>query len=76
MRVIYMLKPSDKVSLGLMTKLPGCNVSEHWASLVKDGVTCPTIFSELSPPNVLIVVRLMLTTTLSHVEWVGGPVRT
>ena len=33
------------------------------------------IFSKLSPPNVLIVVSTMLTTTLSHVEWVGGPVR-
>jgi hypothetical protein len=30
-----MLKPIDKVSFGLMSELPGCNVSERWASLVK-----------------------------------------
>jgi hypothetical protein len=30
-----MLKPTDKVSLGLASKLPGCNVSERGASLVK-----------------------------------------
>ncbi len=30
-----MLKPTDKVSLGLMSELPGCNVSERRASLVK-----------------------------------------
>jgi len=30
-----MLKPTDKVSFGLMSELPGCNVSERWASLVK-----------------------------------------
>ena len=29
-----MLKPTDKVSFGLMSELPGCNVSERGASLV------------------------------------------
>jgi hypothetical protein len=32
-----MLKPTDKVSLGLMSELPGCNASERRASLDKDG---------------------------------------
>ena len=31
-----MLEPTDKVSFGLMSELPGCNVSERRASLVKD----------------------------------------
>jgi len=30
-----MLKPTDEISFGLMSKLPGCNVSERRASLVK-----------------------------------------
>ena len=28
-RAIEMLKPTDKVSFGLMSELPGCNVSER-----------------------------------------------
>ncbi len=28
-RVIKMLEPTDKVSFGLMSELPGCNVSER-----------------------------------------------
>jgi hypothetical protein len=32
-----MLKPTDKVSARLMSKLPGCNASERRASLDKDG---------------------------------------
>ena len=28
-RAIEMLKPIDKVSFGLMSELPGCNVSER-----------------------------------------------
>ena len=30
-----MLKPTDKVSFGLMSELSGCNASERRASLVK-----------------------------------------
>ena len=31
-----MLEPTDKVSFWLASELPGCNVSERRASLVKD----------------------------------------
>jgi hypothetical protein len=33
-----MLKPADKVSFGLMSELPGCNVSERRASLVRTNI--------------------------------------
>jgi len=39
-----MLKPTDKVSFGLMSKLPGCNVSERraaqfrWAAFMGTGI--------------------------------------
>jgi len=32
-----MLKPTDKACFRQVSELPGCNASERWASLVKDG---------------------------------------